>query len=205
MSMNQRRIGMRAARLTVALAVAASGLVVATSQVATAAIGCSTRTTTRPFKAWGDNNAYFVAPGGTFESSVGWTGSSLSRAAGNEPWKINGSGHGYSLKIGARGQAKSAQFCVNSDEDSMRLFFKSPGVSGASLKLHIEVISGVNRATNDYDINGSTAGWALMQRIMLPDIRDASGQQYVSITLTAQGTSATWYVDDVMIDPWKSL
>ena len=40
---------------------------------------------------------------------------------------------------------------------------------------------------------------------MLPDIRDASGQQYVTITLTAQGTNATWYVDDVMVDPWKSL
>ena len=32
-----------------------------------------------------------------------------------------------------------------------------------------------------------TAGWAVMQRIMLPDIRDASGQQYVTITLTGIG------------------
>ena len=201
----QRRIVARAARLTVALAVSATGVVVASGEVANAAIACGARTTSKPFTAWGDNNAYFAAPDGTFESSVGWTGRSLSRVAGNEPWKINGSGHGYSLKIAAAGQANSAQFCVNSDEDSLRLFYKSPGVSGASLKLHIDVVSGVNRATNDYDIGGATAGWALMQRIMLPDIRDASGQQYVTITLTAQGTNATWYVDDVMVDPWKSL
>ena len=24
-------------------------------------------------------------------------------------------------------------------------------------------------------------------------------------TVNAQGTNATWYVDDVMVDPWKSL
>jgi hypothetical protein len=200
-------LGRRSVGAAIAATVAMSagvGVLRLGSAVAQVVEPCAKRTVSRPFTAWGDNNAYFVAPGGTFESAA-WPGSSTARVSGNAPWRINGASQAWSMQIKARGIAVSTQFCVNSDEDSMRLFFKAPGVRGAKLRLHIDVVSGVNRATNDYDIDGGTAGWALLPRIMLPDIRDASGRQYVTITLTAAGSDATWFVDDVMIDPWKAI
>jgi hypothetical protein len=168
-----------------------------------ATVACTTRTTTTAFSAWGDTNPYFLVPDGAFETTpASWSTRSASKVAGNEPWKVAGSAHASSLKLGQGAMAATAQFCVASAEDALRLFVKAPGVAGTQLHVHIDVVSGVNRATNDYDISGSTSGWAPTQRIMLPDIRDSSGKQNVTITFTVVGT-ATWYIDDVMIDPWR--
>jgi anti-sigma factor ChrR (cupin superfamily) len=144
---------------------------------------------------------------GTFEAGAStWakTGGA-SVVSGNEPWKVLGSTHASSLKIPAGASAASQSMCIASAEDSLRFFYKSPGVSGSLLHVSIYVTSGVNVATNDYDVSGSTAGWAVSQRIMLPDIRDASGQQTVTITFSQRQTAATWQLDDVEIDPWKTL
>jgi hypothetical protein len=188
------------------LVVAAAAMVVAQpAQAATSP--CTTRTTTTPFTAWGDANAYFTVPDGTFESGApSWTKSTgVATVSGNEPWKVLGSGHATSLKLPAGGSAATPAMCIATAEDSLRLFYKSPGVSGSLLHVSIYVTSGVNVATNDYDISGSTAGWAVSQRIMLPDIRDASGRQTVTITFSQRQTTATWQIDDIEIDPWKTL
>ncbi|MEQ1701649.1 MAG: hypothetical protein ABMA25_16190 [Ilumatobacteraceae bacterium] len=170
---------------------------------ASAAIACTTRTTTKAFSAWGDTNPYFVVPDGAFEATPAtWVTRNATTTAGNEPWKVLGSAHAKSLKLSPGATASTAQFCVASAEDALRFFVKAPGVAGTQLLVHIDVISGVNRATNDYAIAGNSSGWAPSQRIMLPDIRDSSGKQNVTITFTVVG-NATWYLDDVMIDPWR--
>ena len=57
--------------LVAALVMASTATAVGGGQIALAA--CPTRTTTTPFTAWGDSNAYFVVPGATFEGSHGTT------------------------------------------------------------------------------------------------------------------------------------
>lgn len=168
---------------------------------------CTARTTAKYFAPWGDNNQYFQMPDGGFESGgSGWTFSGGAKGTTeNEPWKIVGSGDSKSLWIPAGAKAVSPTFCVATAEDSLRAFVKRPGVANASLRLHVEVTSGVNRATSDIDINGSTAGWTVIDRLMLPDIRDSSGKQYVSVWFWTTGVGASWKVDDVMIDPWKTM
>jgi hypothetical protein len=190
-----------------AIAVAASAAVAAITPVSSvgASNPCALRTMSRAFAAWGDNNAYFVAPGGTFESANhGWTGRSTLRTPGNETWRVNGAGHSWSMQIGLGGQIVSPQFCVASAEDSIRFFVRRPFVLGARLKVHIDVRSGVNVATNDYEVDGFGLGWTVSNRIMLPDIRDASGRQDVTLSFTPIGLPAIWAVDDVMVDPWVS-
>lgn len=199
----------RSGRSSVALALAALAIAVGAAtnvQQARADIACTTRTTTTPFTAWGDSNRYFVAPNGGFESgTTSWTLSSgASIATENEPNKINGSTHAKSVNLGAGASAMGERFCVNSSEDSLRVFYKRPGVVGSALKIAVRVTSGVNVATNELTVDGSTAGWALSQRMMLPDIRDASGQQWVQITFMPVNVGATWRVDDLMIDPWRT-
>lgn len=179
------------------------GGLAAGGETASAAIACTTRATTKAFSAWGDTNPYFAVADGTFESTTSnWVLRAAAATTGNEPWKVLGSTHAKSLKLSSGAVATTAQFCVASAEDALRFFVKAPGIAGSRLHVHIDVVSGVNRATNDYDVSGTTSGWAPSQRIMLPDIRDSSGKQLVTISFSVVGT-ATWYLDDVMIDPWR--
>lgn len=180
-----------------------AGLAVSGGTAQAAPIACTNRSTSKAFAAWGDTNPYFVVQDGSFEATPStWVNRNAAIATGNEPWKVLGSTHGKSLKLSSRAVATTAQFCVATAEDALRFFVKAPGVGGSWLHVHIDVVSGVNRATNDYDVVGTSTGWAPSQRIMLPDIRDSSGKQLVTITFSVVGT-ATWYLDDVMIDPWR--
>lgn len=192
---------------TVLAASAAIALPAGAAHAATTTVPCGSRTMSRPFTLWSDTNQYFTVQDGTFESgAAGWTRTGGAAAvSGNEPWKVVSATNAKSLMIPAGGSATTPAMCVASDEDSTRFFYKSPGVSGSSLHVSIYVTSGVNVATNDFDVAGSVAGWGVSPRIMLPDIRDASGQQTVKITFSIRNTPATWQIDDVMIDPWRTL
>lgn len=200
-----RRLTRWIARVTGLAVVLAAGTVASQASPAAAAT-CPARTLSKPFSSFGDTNDYFLAPDATFESGTGsWALSSASVVSGNEPWKVFGSTHAKSLKLNASGTATTPSMCIATAEDSMRFFYRSPGVAGAKLHVHIHVTSGVNVATNDYDVDGTVAGWAVSQRIMLPDIRDASGMQTITITFQPRNSStATWQLDDVSIDPWRT-
>lgn len=195
-------------RVTIGRALGATAVllgVLTVSQTSFADVPCSTRTTKAYFSPWGDTNQYFPAPGGTFEGSANTAFAGGAKVvADQEPWKVAGSTHAKAAQIPAGGSVKLEKFCVNSDEDSLRLFYKKPGVAGSALWIHVRVTSGVNVATNELTVDGSTAGWAVLNRMMLPDIRDASGRQWVEITLGTRNAAATWRVDDVMIDPWRT-
>jgi hypothetical protein len=186
-----------------------AALVVAPATTASAAtvLPCTTRATTTPFTPWGDSNAYFTLPGATFESGTsGWSLAGGARVtSGNEPWKVVSGPNVSSLSLPAGASASAPSMCIATAEDSMRLFYRAPGISTAYLRVTIHVTSGVNVADNTYSIGGGTAGWALSERIMVPDIRDRSGQQTVTIKFDQVGTKAAWQIDDVEIDPWRSL
>ena len=189
----------------------AIGLALASGAVATAvaaspasAAVCPARSLSQPYSGFGDYNNYFLAPSGTFEGGAsGWTTSSARVVSGSEPWAVHGAGL-RSLRVDAAGYAKSPVMCIATAEDSMRFFYRSPGVAGSGLQVFIEVTSGANYATNQYTVDGTAAGWRVSERIMLPDIRDASGTQYVTITFRPVNNPAAWQVDDVDIDPWRT-
>lgn len=201
--------GWRRSRVLLAAGVAAAAVVGAASigvSPAQADIACGAHTVKQPFIGWGDSNKYFIAANGGFEGgSANWLFSGgASVVSENEPWRINGSTHTKSVRIPSGASVVTEKFCVNSDEDSLRFFAKRPGVGGAGMQVFVRVTSGANVATNEITLDGSQAGWTLSDRMMLPDIRDASGQQWVQITFTPRNVAATWNVDDVMIDPWRT-
>ena len=165
---------------------------------------CATRSTTTPFKQWGDSNKYFSLSGGDFESKgLNWNlGYGAQIVGENEPWKVLSTKHESSLQLKSGASVVTEPFCVGSDEDSIRYFVKKPGVRGSKLHVHVAVTSGVNVATNDFDVDGSAGGWAVVDRMMLPDIRDKSGQQWVTVEFGSR--TGTWLVDDVLVDPWRT-
>ena len=151
----------------------------------------------------GDPNAYFTAPGGTFESgATGWTLSGASVVAGNESRYVNGSGHAKSLQVLWGGRAVSPIFCNQYGERSIRFFYK--GTVGARVHLHIDVTNSAtdNRSTLDWEAVVPLLGWGTATAIMVPDLYS---QGYENLQLTFTAVAGTVVVDDVEIDPFKPL
>ncbi|HEY6795172.1 MAG TPA: hypothetical protein VI248_10885 [Kineosporiaceae bacterium] len=106
---------------------------------------------------------------------------------------------------GGSARSRSPSLCVATAEDALRLFYRAPGVPSSHVKITVRVTSGVAAVDSTYEIAGDPGGWKLSDRIMLPDIRDASGQQTVTISFAQVGARVAWQIDDVEIDPWRSL
>lgn len=197
-------------RSLLAAAVFGSSLAMATGAGVGHAATCSSPATKQAFAAWGDTSGYFPITSGTFESGAsGWTmyasgNGTPSVTSNQEPWKVNGSTHTKGLSIPAYATAFAPYTCVTKDQDAMRFFYKSPGVAGATLLVKIEVDSSAGRVITQWTIDAGTAGWKVSPKYSIPNKRDSSGQENISVTLTPINTAATWVVDDFMIDPFVS-
>lgn len=120
----------------------------------------------------------------------------------NEPWKVVSSTHLKSLQVHAGGTTAGPQFCVGTAEDALRLFVKLPVSHRIAARPHRR---GERRQPCDQRLRHQRWRQRLgaTQRIMLPDIHDASGKQLVTVSFSTRGTAATWTIDDVMLDPWR--
>jgi hypothetical protein len=186
--------------LLAGLAIAAPG-----AQAGTV-LPCGTRDLSQPFTAWGDGSDYFTAPDGTFESGLGgWTGYGLGIAAENEPWFVFGAGDSSSMRI-TKSAARSPVFCVAAGEEAVRMFVKSPGVSGSELGIRITASqpSTSAYASTGVEIDGDNPGWIVTDPIPVPSLFGTIGTENLSIRIDPDGPAATWLVDDVAVDPWRT-
>jgi hypothetical protein len=173
------------------------------------AVPCAARSEAPVFQAWGDSFNYFSAPNGGFEAgSTDWL---LSGGAavitGNEPFKVGGATHAKSLRIPAGGTAESRTICVSRGEDTIRLFVNNARVPGAILHVEAIVRSSTGQvAQTAFDVNGEAtpAGWSPTMRLGIPNLLGGSGSQELTLSFTTRGTPATWIIDDVYVDPYKS-
>src|SRR5690349_5137218 len=63
---------------------------------------CDNGDNEQPFAQWGDDNHYFLAPGGNFEGSLGgWDLNRASVVSDQEPWKVHGDDGSKALSIPA--------------------------------------------------------------------------------------------------------
>ncbi len=194
--------------ITTAAAVAASSVAAIPSAGAGWDQPCETRVMTQAFKQWGDLNNYFLVTGGTFEDNLlsKWDIKSGATVVSGEqsPWKVNGRRHTRGMRIPAGASVETLDICVMVDEESMRFFYRSPGVRGAQLRVDIEADSDVGKALGSWTADGARAGWQVSPPIAIPNVRGEDGRQEIDITFTPIGTRATWAIDDVMIDPWRT-
>ncbi len=169
---------------------------------------CGQRITQQTFSAYGDTNEYFLPQEGDYETSSlsGWVLYNAGPVLGNNPFYLSRNRYdARSLKINPSGSAGSEVICVVPGEDSIRFAYRSPGVSASALRVDITVISALGTASASYTVSGSTAGWAVSPRMAIPNRVDYTGAQSLKIRFTPTGTAATWQVDDVYVDPWRTL
>ena len=170
---------------------------------------CPTQPVSTPFSQWGDANSYYLAPGGSFEGTadqVGWTLSGATLTSGNEPFLVNGSGDSQSLTIAGGGSATSPYFCVDNTMASLR-FFAQQAAAGGDLQVQalVQTNNGVDTVPLADLADGSMPSWAPTQ----PIVGDASGLpdgQKISVALqfSVADSAASWQVDDVYVDPYRS-
>jgi len=206
---SRRTLTRTTATLAAALATTALALTTAPTTTAATVIPCTTRTTTTPFTTWGDKNAYFTLPGGTFDTTPTTTGWTLTGGATitpeNEPYKVITSTKASSLKMPPGATATLPTFCVNPVEAAVRFFYKSPGVTGSNLVATIHTLKGTT-ATDSYAwLDGTKTGWQVSPPITLPNVGEVGVQLTATITFTQKNIPATWQIDDFEVDPWKSL
>lgn len=173
------------------------------------AVPCASRTEAPVFATWGDTFNYFRVQNGGFESGTSdWalTGGAAV-VSGNEPSKVGGTNDAKSLTIPAGATAESRTICVSRGEDTIRLFARNARVSGAILHVTALVRSTSGQiAQTAFDINGDAApaGWAPTLRLTIPNLLGGTGTEELTLQFTTRGTAATWSIDDVYVDPYKS-
>lgn len=200
------------ARVVGITALAAAALTVAapSAQAFGTPAACTGRSEAAVFSRWGDTFTYFRMPNGGFEAgTTDWQlGGGAAVVSGNESYRVGGAMDSWSLRIPYGATAESRTICVSAAEDTIRLFVFNPKVSGSIL--HVEAIArnpatGRNAVTT-FDVNGDAApyGWAPTMRLKIPNLLGISGTQELTLSLTTRGAAATWLVDDVYVDPFKS-
>ncbi len=190
---------------------------VATLFVATAAptlaygtsLTCTARSEAAVFSRWGDPATYFLVSNGGFElGATDWQlAGGASVVGGNETSYVHAAVDTKSLRIPAGGSAESRTFCVSRGEDSIRLFVSNARVPGSILHVQAIVRSDTGQiAETAFDVNGDAApaGWAPTMRLGIPNLLGGTGTQNLTLVFTTRGTPATWLVDDVYVDPFKS-
>lgn len=189
-----------------ALAVAAAALAVP----AVASAACPTAPTSQVFKQWGDPFQYSPLAGGSFESGTsGWSLSNAARVSGNEPWKVAGSTHAYSLSIKAGGTAVSPWFCVGYEHPTFRFFAKknSNGTwGGITYKVRFYNSSGA--------LQTNTLGWVDAWTVtswkptaILPlgasmPLWQGGGTLNAQLIFESAAGGSDFLIDDVHIDPY---
>jgi hypothetical protein len=167
--------------------------------------GCPDRVTNQSFRNWGDEAQYFRAKNGGFEKKMGgWqTIGKPVIVAENEPWFVGDPSDRYSAQLSAGMGINIKTFCIWDDEDALRFFYKSPGKPGAKLDVAITVLHGKNEVIYKVSLDGSQPGWQVTDRLPTQVLK-GSGSTKLGISISTSGTAATWLVDDVMIDPWRT-
>lgn len=184
-------------------------MITAPAQAATtAAPGCPVKPTVQPFAPWQDLAAYVLAPGGDLEQNRStWTlAGGAAAVEGNEPFQVGAATDHTSLSLPAGSSATTDQMCIGIEHKTMRFFAKANTSSGS---LRVEaLLAGRRGRTRAVSIGTIQAGTSWAPTAELPMIVNKLAPQQgnaiqVAFRFTPRG-SASWTIDDVYVDPYRS-
>src|SRR3954451_2386515 len=209
--------GIRRARIALIAGLTGAALFAALPGSASAGVlvasapDCDNGANSQPFAQWGDDNSYFLAPGGSFESgAAGWNGGARV-VSDQEPWRVAGDSGTHALSVAAGSSVVSLTMCVGLEHPTMRFFAhrSGGGLLGAastlavtarvetSLGLVVEVPVGtITTLTNGTSWNRTPTQIVLASLLpLLPGEHTP-----IQFRFAAVGT-ADWVIDDVYVDP----
>ena len=182
--------------------------VFASTGVASAA--CQSQPLSTPFSQWGDQNSYFLVPGGDFEgtaSQVGWDLSNATLTSGNEPFYVGKSTDAQSLTIGPGGSATSPYFCLDGTMSELQ-FFAQEAAAGSDLQVNLLVQWGHHPLTVPIaDLaDGSMQSWAPSSAISFDPTGFIPGNSsaMAALQFVVPASAGSWQIDDVYVDPYRS-
>jgi hypothetical protein len=208
----------RRARIALAAAVTGAALFAALPGTASAGIlvasapSCDNGATSQPFTSWGDDNNYFLAPGGNFESgAAGWTLNGARVVGDQEPWRVNRDSGSRALQVPAGRSVVSPTMCVGIENPSMRFFAHRSGggllaaasqlVVTARVETSLGLVIEVPVGTVNVLSNGTTWNRTPTQIVLASLLPLLPGEHTpVQFRFAAVGT-ADWVIDDVFVDP----
>jgi hypothetical protein len=157
------------------------------------------------FSRWNDSNYYVLAPGGAFESGdPAWK---LSRGAkvvsGNEPFYVHDRSDGRSLYLPGGATATSPAMCFAMGDWHFRMFVAGSG--SVRVKVQVKSLLGILSTLDGGRVSaGSTWRPSPEVELLLSNLCGLVSTDSISVQLTATSGSSI-RVDDVYLDPWRSL
>ena len=153
----------------------------------------------QPFLAYGDDDSYFAAPSGDFESGApGWT------LSGGAALVDSPAGTGTSLSLPPGASAVSPPICVTRDHVSARMFgqaFDGPRRDRARINVDVAGPTGLLTADKNIRVDDS---WAPTRQFRLGasffDLDPTTGTSEIRMRFVTDGP-ATAVLDDLWIDP----
>lgn len=169
----------------------------------------------KAFAAFGDEDDYFLAPSGDFESgATDWTLRGAYVGNDNDDLGIRPGEHSLSLGLGARGPqvAVSPVFCITDAHPVFRFTFRSIGrVGPLSVALRYRAVDGSTRervVVLPSSVAAQPGVWQPSERLPLADalpfkrFASAAAVQLV-FRAQARGHGSGYQVDNVLIDPYR--
>jgi hypothetical protein len=189
---------------SVGLVAAVCGVIASTPAAAMAADStedCTYQQTTKAFSFLGDQNDYFLAPGGDFEGELTWA---TSGDVQQKSAVLSLLGRKV-VDLGVGASVQSADVCVDATRRHLRFAVKAPWQG----KLRIEAHDAAGNITALRTIDAaeqrglvSQLGWTATPEVPLASaLSVASGSRDVTLKITAE--SGSWDVDSVNIDPYR--
>jgi hypothetical protein len=209
--------GIRRARIALLGTLTGAALFAALPGAASAGVlvqsapSCDNGNVSQPFAQFGDNNNYFLVPGGNFESgAAGWSLNGARVVSDQEPWQVNGAGS-HALNVPAGHSVVSPTVCVGIEDPSMRFFAHRSGggllgglsqlVVMARVETSLGLVVEVPVGTITSLTNGTTWNKTPTQIVLASLLPLLPGEHTpIQLRFSAVGTS-DWVIDDVYVDP----
>jgi hypothetical protein len=170
----------------------------------------------QPFLQFGDSASYFLAPGGSFESTA-WSGGKI--VSGNEPFKVRlgGANDSRSLAIPKGKAATSQPTCIGLGDPTIRFFATrtaGPPTATLGLAVSFDTLAGsmtlplvpVAAVTNGtWDVTLPIP--ILANATVLPQptgVDPINGLPTANVRfIFTPAAGSAWQIDDVFVDPYQ--
>ena len=177
-----------------ALATVALGAVPAAASAA-----CPVEPISQPFLRLGDQNEYFLAPGGGFEGALQWT------AAGNAT-VVESGGNGIdsgtqAAGLGQTSSLTSPPICVDAERPHLRFVARARSTSG-TLRMDAFDEAG-NKILLAKLEAGNYGTWTATPYVRLATTLGIGEAQSKLVRLRLTALNGDWLADAVYVDPYK--
>lgn len=180
---------------------AASASVLSTVTDTLDQLGCSFPETAQALSRFGDEDQYFLAPGGDFET-LSWWEDDARLTEENDPFFVVNTRHRSSVRLRDEAWVRSPGFCIDARSPHLRFMAKSPGSD--QLDVRVDLFDEEYRWIDTERVRVQSdehRSWSPSPKVSLKTVGWEPGQTaYASVRFYTEGT---WLIDNVLIDPYS--